>query len=138
MIIVVVFSIFSDIAYASDNCQRKLEILENQLSYAKKYNNFNRIKGLERAISNAQAYCGKELQLGSSEVDQYYKVDQELEILEKIADAQKDLTKAEYKLEKAKRKGNFKDQLKAEYKIKEALGRIDLYEEYLHKLESFL
>lgn len=134
-ITVVCFSIFSGIAYADYGCQRKLNALENQLSYAKQYNNMNRVRGLERAISNVKMYCGGGYYLDSPEAKEYYKADLELEILEKIADAKKDLAKAEYKLEKAKRKGDYEDKLEAEYKIKEAQGRIDMYERHYSNLE---
>jgi len=130
-----VISLSMGIAYADYGCEKKLSALENQLSYAKQYNNKDRIRGLERAISNVKTYCGGGYALDSPEAKEYYKADQRLETLEKIADAKKDLAKAEYKLEKAKRKGDYEDEFEAEYKIKEAQGRIDMYEKHLNDLK---
>ncbi|UNM95936.1 DUF1090 domain-containing protein [Ignatzschineria rhizosphaerae] len=128
------YTALSTFAYADYGCEKKLAALENQLSYAKRYNNTDQISGLERAIDNVKTYCGGGYALDSPEAKEYYKADQKLEVLEKIADAKKDLAKAEYKLEKAKRKSDYEDQLEAEYKIKEAQGRIDMYQKHLNDL----
>lgn len=137
MMALVGISVVSNFAYSgSYGCERKLEALERQLSYAKQYGNSHRISGLERAISNVKRYCGGGYSLDSSAAQDYYKADQELEILEKISDAKKDLAKAEYKLEKAKRKSDLEDVFEAEYKIKEAQGRVKLYEKYLRELSN--
>src|SRR5699024_8766514 len=115
-------------------CQRKLANLEKQMEYAKQYNNTNRIRGLERAIANVKTYCGGGMNIDSTDEKSrnYYEAETKLEkseeILEKIADAQKDLAKAEYK-------GDFEDQLEAEYKMKEARMRIKMYEEFLESIQ---
>lgn len=123
------------ISMADYGCKRKVAALENQLEYAKKYNNTYRIKGLERALANVQSYCGGGYPLDSPEAKSYYETEQRLEVLEKIEDAKKDLAKAEYKLQKAKLKGDIEDQYEAEYKIKEAKMRIEMYEGYFDGLQ---
>ena len=123
------------ISMADYGCTQKVEKLEEQLEYAKKYNNSYRVKGLERAISNVKTYCGGGYPLDSPEAKSYYEADQRLEVLDKIADAKKDLSKAEYKLDKAKRKGDIEDQYESEYKIQEAQRRIEMYERYLDELK---
>lgn len=115
-----------EIADAHDGCQRKLAALENQLSYAQQYNNINRIRGLQRAISNIERYCRQGDMFDSLIAKEDDQVDRKLVILANIADAKKDLVKAEYQLEKAKRQGSDNDFLEAQYKIKEARGRISL------------
>lgn len=64
-----------------------------------------------------------------------YQTDQRLEVLDKLVDANKDLAKAQYKLDKARRKGDVEDQYKAEYKIKEAQKHVEFYETYLDELK---
>lgn len=123
------------ISMADYGCERKLSKLEEQLAYAQKHNNSYRVKGLERAISNVKTYCGGGYPLDSAEAKSYYEADQRLEVLDKIADAKKDLSKAEYKLEKAKRKGDLEDQYESEYKIQEAQKRVEMYEQYLEEMK---
>lgn len=123
------------ISMADYGCTRKLAKLEEQLSYAKKYNNSYRVRGLERAISNVKTYCGGGYPFDSMEAKSHYQTDQRLEVLDKIADANKDLSKAQYKLDKARRKGDIEDQYEAEHKIKEAQKRVELYESYLEELK---
>ncbi len=129
------------VAAANQGCERKLANLEKQMEYAKHYNNTNRIRGLERAIANVKAYCGGGMNIDSTDerARDYYEAEAKLEkseeILEKIADAQKDLAKAEYRYEKAKYKGGFEEQLEAEYKMKEARMRIKMYEEFLESIK---
>lgn len=127
------------ISMADYGCERKLAALEKQLSYAKQYGNAHRVAGLERAIMNVKTYCGGGYKVDSPEAKDHYKAELRLEkseeIMEKIADAHKDLAKAEYKYEKAKYKGDFEDQLEAEYKMKEARMRIDMYEKYMETLK---
>ena len=127
------------VSMADQGCDRKLAALEKQLGYAKQYGNSYRVAGLERAIANVKTYCGGGHNLDSTETKEHYETAQRLEkseeIMEKIADAHKDLAKAEYKYEKAKYKGDFEDQLEAEYKMKEARMRIDMYERFLDTLK---
>lgn len=122
-------------ADADYGCTQKVTALEEQLAYAKAQNNTYRIKGLERAIANVKQYCGGGYSLDSAEAKSYYEADQRLDVLDKIADAKKDLSKAEYKLGKAKRKGDIEDQYESEYKIQEAQRRIDMYEKYLEEMK---
>ncbi len=119
------------VTMADYGCQRKLDALEKQLDYAKKYDNKYRVRGLETAIANVKTYCGGGYPIDSPEARSYYEAEQRLELLEKVADAEKDKAKAEYKLQKAKLKGDIEDQYEAEYKIKEAQMRIDMYSGYL-------
>lgn len=139
VILGMVLTLNVSIAAPNQGCQRKLANLEKQMGYAKQYGNINRIRGLERAISNVKTYCGGGMKMDSPESKEYFEGEKKLEkseeILEKLADAQKDLAKAEYKYEKAKYKDDFEDQLEAEYKMKEARMRIQMYEEYLKSLK---
>lgn len=141
MILGMIFTLNISMAASHQGCERKLANLEKQLSYAQQYNNTNRIRGLERAITNVKTYCGGGMSLDSADAKtkDYYEAEKKLEkseeILEKMADAEQDLAKAEYKYEKAKYKGDFEDQLEAEYKMKELRMRIKMYEEFLKSIQ---
>lgn len=139
--VLVGISISSNFVYADYNCDKKLHALERQLKYAKQYGNYHRISGLKRAIARVQEHCDGRYRHDYSDLDQHhddinhYQSDQKLRILEDLVDAKKDLAKAEYKLEKAKRKNDIEDVYEAQYKIREARGRIDLYERSLQEFK---
>ncbi|TCM71058.1 uncharacterized protein DUF1090 [Acinetobacter calcoaceticus] len=44
-------------AYDAKSCQIKKQKLQQQLEYAKKYNNSYRVRGLERAIADVDRKC---------------------------------------------------------------------------------
>ena len=54
-------SLISFQAFALDykSCQIKKEKLQQQIAYAKKYNNTNRIKGLEKALARIGQQCAQ-------------------------------------------------------------------------------
>ena len=54
-------SLISFQAFALDykSCQKKKKKLQQQIVYAKKYNNTNRIKGLEKALARVGQQCAQ-------------------------------------------------------------------------------
>ena len=60
-LLLIAVSLFSVQAFADDarSCEIKKQKLEQQLVYAKKYNNTYRIRGLERAIANVNMKCAR-------------------------------------------------------------------------------
>ena len=49
-------------AYDAKSCQIKKAKLTEQLQYAKKYNNTNRINGLKHALANLEQKCAQYIQ----------------------------------------------------------------------------
>lgn len=50
---------FQTFAQSYNSCQLKKEKLQQQISYAKKHNNANRVKGLEKALARVGQQCAK-------------------------------------------------------------------------------
>ena len=50
---------FQTFAQSYQSCQLKKEKLQQQIAYAKKHNNANRVKGLEKALARVGQQCAK-------------------------------------------------------------------------------
>lgn len=50
---------FQTFAQSYNSCQLKKEKLQQQITYAKKHNNANRVKGLEKALARVGQQCAK-------------------------------------------------------------------------------
>lgn len=124
----ILLSIISSIAMA--DCSYKINKLERELSYAKQYGNFNRVRGLENALANVRAHCGG----GSVYNNDYYarkneikdtierledeaerKIDRIEDKLDELNDMKNSMSKDEYKRRKAELKAE-KSRIKDEYK----------------------
>lgn len=79
-------------------CEKKLLHLERQLSYAKHYNNHYRVKGLESAINRVKSQCYDgysgatgATRLIDNDLEERWKVERNLEGIEKLVEALKEL-----------------------------------------------
>lgn len=114
------FLITTLVGFAFANCEYKIQKLQEELEYAKKYNNHNRIKGLENAINNIQYKCSnvnKSQNLDYIELKNQKKEKiKELEKqLDELKNNKKNMSKIEYKNKKKELKNQIK-QIKSEYK----------------------
>lgn len=50
---------FQTFAQSYNSCQLKKEKLQQQITYAKKHNNANRVKGLEKVLARVGQQCAK-------------------------------------------------------------------------------
>lgn len=138
------FATLSQISWA--DCAHKEANLLRQLEYAKKYNNQERIRGLEIALNKTRRYCND----GRTH---HYETDQSdtdlkeptatslsgqkgrIESLQKrVFEQKRDLIDAEYELEKARLSGKAESIAKKELKLKKEKAILELYETELAEL----
>lgn len=103
---------FSFGVYASDlntfdgtTCASKKQAIETQIDYAKKNNNTHRVQGLEKALSDVNAYCTND------SLEAKYK--------ERVQEKTNKVAEREQELAEAKAKGDMKKIAKQEAKLQE-------------------
>lgn len=106
------FTISSSAIYAATlDCAAKKVEIENQIGYAKKYNNADQVAGLESALANITQNCS------------------DTGLLEKkaqqVADKQREVLKRENDLAEAKRSGNNKKIAKQQQKLQKAIEALN-------------
>lgn len=124
MKIIFILSIFT-YAFLQADCNIKLQKLQNELEYAKKYSNMHRIEGLNKAIANIKARCSENLNYNQevNQAENSLKNAKENELLNienklKTLEIEKEnMSKSEYKAKKEELKAQ-KKQIKNKYKAK--------------------
>lgn len=121
----ILISVISSLALA--DCGYKIQKLERELEYAKDYGNYNRVRGLERALNNVKANCGggryyqgyneSKRQIDMLEDEAESKIDVIEDKLDELNDNKDSMSKEEYKRRKAELKAE-KKRIKQEYKTK--------------------
>lgn len=106
-------STFTYAESANKGCALKVQNIQTQIDYAKKYGNTHKVAGLERALANTKQYCNDSSlrkDLNSDIAKKQRKVNERLEELkeaqvkgdaDKVAKKQKKLAKAQDELKKA-------------------------------------
>ncbi|QBH96568.1 DUF1090 domain-containing protein [Limnobaculum zhutongyuii] len=94
-----------------DYCAIKEEKINQQIEYAKKYNNPHRLAGLERALSNVKAHCSNNGYIADAE--------------SKIADKERKVEKRRQELAEAKATGKSDKISKKQKKLQKAEAELD-------------
>ena len=94
-----------------DYCAIKKEKIQQQIEYAKQYNNPHRVAGLQRALSNVETYCTNE----------GYRADNE----ERIAKKERKVAEREAELREAKASGRSDKIAKKQRKLREAESELE-------------
>lgn len=110
-------------------CQKKLFNLEKQLEYARHYNNINRVRGLERAISRVKTYCSPASASEPGLYDGYSGATYLRDYNDRLS-LKKKILKAELELKEAEMKGD-------PLKIAKRKGKLNLLKEELQLSENF-
>lgn len=112
---------------AMADCSYKIHKLERELSYAKEYGNYYRVRGLESALANVKAHCGggyndyyakkeaAKYKIDALEDEAERKIDRIEDKLDELSDMKDTMSKEEYKRKKAELKAE-KNRIKREYK----------------------
>lgn len=130
------FATLSQISWA--DCAHKEANLLRQLEYAKKYNNQERIRGLEIALNKTRRYCNDgrthHYQTDRSNADLNEQADRVEELQKRVFEQKRDLIDVEYELEKARLSGKAESIAKKELKLKKEKAILELYETELAEL----
>lgn len=94
-----------------DYCAIKKEKIQQQIEYAKQYNNPNRVAGLERALSNVEAHCTNGGYRTSSE--------------NRVTQKERKVAERKAELEEARATGRSDKIAKKERKLREAESELD-------------
>lgn len=104
----------------ANECEEKILKLEDELKYAKKYDNAFKVRDLENAIATLKTKCKENpnyyKEVLQTKQDKQKQIEALEEDIEKLSDNQDSMPKAEYKFKKEKLKAQkdiLKDELKA-------------------------